>query len=99
MHKSLDLATVRLFKWFKTFNIKKLKKMRRINKYIKNQNIIIFIMSFKSIQMITFVIIKNKKSIYIFYARFYVLIEIFYLIYTQLIIYLTVITNSNLLIA
>ena len=44
-------------------------------------------------------VIKNKKLIYTLCARFYVLIEIFYLIHTQFIIYLTVIINSNLLIA
>ena len=43
--------------------------------------------------------VKNKKSIYIFRTRFCMLIEIFYLIYTQLIIYLTVIINFNFLIA
>ena len=49
--------------------------------------------------MIAFMVVKNKKSIYTLYARFYILIEMFYLIYTQLIICLTVIINSNLLIA
>ena len=44
-------------------------------------------------------IIKNKKLIYTLYARFYILIKIFYLIYIQLIIYLIIIINSNLLIA
>ena len=43
--------------------------------------------------------VKNKKLIYIFRARFYVLIEIFYLIHIQFIIYLTIIANSNLPIA
>ena len=99
MHKNLDLVTVRLFKWFKIFNIKRLKKMRRMSKYIKNQNIIIFAMNFKSIRIIALVTIKNKKLIYIFYARFCVLIEIFYLIHIQLIIYLIIIINSNLPIA
>ena len=39
--------------------------------------------------------VKNKKSIYTLRARFYILIKIFYSIHIQLIIYLTVITNSN----
>ena len=46
-----------------------------------------------------FIAVKNKKLIYILYARFCVLIEIFYLIYTQLIIYLIININSNLPIA
>ena len=46
-----------------------------------------------------FVAVKNKKLIYILRARFYILIEMFYLIYIQFIIYLTVIANFNLLIA
>ena len=56
-------------------------------------------MDFKSIRIIALVVVKNKKSIYTFRARFYVLIKVFYLIYIQLIIYLTVIANSNLPIA
>ena len=56
-------------------------------------------MSFKSIRIITLVAVKNKKSIYIFRARFCVLIKTFYLIHIQFIIYLTIIINSNLLIA
>ena len=56
-------------------------------------------MGFKSIQIITLMAVKNKKLIYTFYARFYILIKIFYSIHTQFIIYLTVITNSNLSIA
>ena len=55
-------------------------------------------MGFKSLQIMAFIIVKNKKLIYTLRARFCVLIEIFYLIYTQFIIYLTVIANSNLLI-
>ena len=55
-------------------------------------------MSLKSIRIIALVAVKNKKSIYTLRARFYMLIEIFYLIYTQLINYVTVITNSNFLI-
>ena len=46
--------------------------------------------------MMALVAVKNKKLIYTFCARFYVLIEIFYSIHIQLIIYLTVIANSNL---
>ena len=49
--------------------------------------------------MMAFVTVKNKKLIYIFYARFYVLIKMFYLIHIQLIIYLIIITNFNFLIA
>ena len=56
-------------------------------------------MSLKSIRMMALVAVKNKKSIYILRARFCVLIEIFYSIHIQFIIYLTVIANSNLLIA
>ena len=56
-------------------------------------------MGFKSIRIMAFVAVKNKKSIYTLRARFCVLIEMFYLIHTQLIIYSTVIINSNLLIA
>ena len=99
LHESFDLATIRLLKWSKTSNIKRLKKMKRISRHAENQNIIIFIMSLKSIRMITLVVVKNKKSIYTLRARFYILIEVFYLIYTQLIICPTIIINSNLLIA
>ena len=98
-HKSLNLAIIRLFKWFKTSNIKRLKKMRRMSRYIKSQNIIIFAMGLKSIRMMALMAVKNKKSIYTLYTRFYMLIEMFYPIYIQLIIYLTIIANSNLLIA
>ena len=98
-HESLDLITIRLFKWSKISNIKRLKKMRRMSRYAENQNIIIFAINFKSIRIIAFVTIKNKKSIYILRARFCVLIEMFYLIHIQLIIYLTIIINSNLPIA
>ena len=98
-HKSLDLAIIRLFKWFKIFNIKRLKKMKRISRYIKSQNIIIFAISFKSIWIIALITVKNKKLIYILYARFYMLIEMFYLIHIQLIIYSTVIANFNFPIA
>ena len=70
-----------------------------MSKYAENQNIIIFAMSFKSIQIMAFITVKNKKSIYIFCARFYMLIKVFYLIYTQFIIYLTVIAKFNFLIA
>ena len=80
-HENLDLMTVRLFKWSKISNIKKLKKMRRINRHTENQNIIVFAMDLKSIRMITLVTVKNKKLIYTLCARFYVLIEIFYLIH------------------
>ena len=99
LYKSLDLAIVRLLKWSKTSNIKRLKKMRRMSRYIKSQNIIIFVMSLKSIRMMALVVVKNKKSIYTLRARFCVLIEMFYLIHIQLIICLTVIANSNLPIA
>ena len=98
-HESFNLATIRLFKWSKTSNIKRLKKIKRISRYAKNQNIIILIIGFKSIQMMALMAVKNKKSIYTFCARFYVLIKMFYPIHTQFIIYLTVITNSNFLIA
>ena len=98
-HESFDLAIVRLFKWSKTSNIKRLKKIRRISRYAESQNIVIFAMGLKFIRMMAFVAVKNKKSIYTFCARFYVLIEMFYSIHTQLIICSTVITNSNLLIA
>ena len=73
--------------------------MRRINRHVESQNIIILIMGFKSIRIIALIAVKNKKSIYTLRARFYVLIEMFYSIYTQFIIYSTVITNSNLSIA
>ena len=73
--------------------------MRRMSRYIKSQNIIIFIINFKSIRMMTFITIKNKKSIYTLRARFCILIKMFYLIHIQFIIYLIVIINSNLLIA
>ena len=43
----------------------------------------------------TFMAVKNKKSIYTLRARFCILIKIFYLIYIQFIIYLIVIANSN----
>ena len=56
-------------------------------------------MNFKSIRIIAFIAVKNKKLIYTLRARFYILIKIFYLIHTQFIIYLTVITNFNFLIA
>ena len=46
--------------------------------------------------MIALVAVKNKKSIYTFYARFCILIKIFYSIYIQFIIYSTIIINSNL---
>ena len=98
-HKSLDLMIIHLLKWSKTSNIKRLKKIRRISRYAENQNIIIFIMGLKSIRIIAFITVKNKKSIYTLYARFCVLIKVFYLIYIQLIIYLIVIANSNLPIA
>ena len=49
--------------------------------------------------MMIFMAVKNKKSIYIFRARFCVLIKIFYSIHIQLIIYLTDIINFNFLIA
>ena len=90
-HKSL--------KWSKTSNIKRLKKIKRMSRYVKSQNIVIFIMGLKSIRIMAFVIIKNKKLIYTFRARFYILIKMFYLIHIQLIIYLIVIINSNFLIA
>ena len=99
LYKSFNLATVRLFKWFKTFNIKKLKKIRRINRHAKNQNIIILAVNLKFIRIMALVTVKNKKLIYIFRARFYVLIKIFYSIHIQLIIYLIIITNFNLPIA
>ena len=73
--------------------------MRQISRYIESQNIIVFAMGLKSIRMMALVTIKNKKLIYTLRARFCVLIEMFYLIYTQFIIYPTVITNSNLSIA
>ena len=98
-HESLDLAIVRLLKWSKTSNIKRLKKIRRMSRHAESQNIIIFAMGLKSIRMMAFVAVKNKKSIYILRARFCVLIEMFYLIHTQLIICSTVIANSNLPIA
>ena len=81
LHKNLNLAIIRFLKWSKISNIKRLKKIKRINRHIKNQNIIIFIIDLKSIRIITLVIIKNKKSIYTLRARFYVLIEMFYLIH------------------
>ena len=98
-YESLDLATVRLFKWSKTSNIKRLKKIRRMSRYAESQNIVVFVMGLKSIQMMALVVVKNKKSIYTLRARFCVLIEVFYLIHTQLIICLTVIANSNFPIA
>ena len=98
-HKSLDLAIIYFFKWSKISNIKRLKKIRRMSRHVKNQNIVIFVMGFKSIRMMALMTVKNKKSIYTLRARFYVLIEMFYLIHIQLIICLTVIANSNLLIA
>ena len=70
-----------------------------MNKYAESQNIIILIINFKSIRIMVFVAVKNKKLIYILRARFYLLIEIFYLVYTQFIIYLTIIANSDFLIA
>ena len=70
-----------------------------MSRYAENQNIIIFIMGFKSIRIIALVAVKNKKLIYTLRARFCILIKIFYLIYTQLIIYSTVIANSNFPIA
>ena len=70
-----------------------------MSRHIKSQNIIILAMNFKSIRIITLVTVKNKKSIYILYARFCILIKMFYLIHIQLIIYLTIIINSNFLIA
>ena len=99
LYKSLDLATVRLLKWSKTSNIKRLKKMRRMSRYAESQNIVVLAMGFKSIRMMALVAVKNKKSIYTLRARFCVLIEMFYLIHTQLIICPIVITNSNLPIA
>ena len=98
-YKNLDLAIVRLLKWSKTSNIKRLKKMRRISRHAENQNIIILAMSLKSIRIMALVAVKNKKSIYTFRARFYMLIKMFYPIYIQLIICLTIIANSNLPIA
>ena len=98
-HESLDLATVRLLKWSKTSNIKRLKKIRRMSRHAESQNIIVLAMGLKSIRMMALMTVKNKKSIYTLRARFCVLIKMFYLIYTQLIICPTVITNSNLLIA
>ena len=98
-HKSLDLATVRLLKWSKTSNIKRLKKIRRMSRHVESQNIIVLAMSFKSIRMMALVTVKNKKLIYTLRARFCVLIEMFYLIHTQLIICSTVIINFNLPIA
>ena len=98
-HESLNLATIHFFKWFKISNIKKLKKIKRMNRYIKSQNIVIFVINLKSIRMMTLMAVKNKKSIYTLRARFCVLIKMFYLIHTQLIIYLIVIINSNLPIA
>ena len=99
LHESFDLATVRFLKWSKIFNIKRLKKMRRMSRHAESQNIIILIMGLKSIRMMAFVAVKNKKSIYTLRARFCVLIEMFYLIHIQLIICLTVIANSNFPIA
>ena len=98
-HKSLNLATVRLFKWSKISNIKRLKKMRRMSRHTKSQNIIILAINLKSIRIMALVTVKNKKLIYTLCARFYVLIKMFYLIHTQLIIYPTIIANSNLPIA
>ena len=95
-HESLDLATVRLLKWSKTSNIKRLKKMRRMSRHAESQNIVVLAMGLKSIRMMALVAVKNKKSIYTLRARFCVLIEVFYLIHTQLIIYPTVIANFNL---
>ena len=98
-HKSLNLATIRLLKWSKISNIKKLKKIRRINRYTESQNIIVFAINLKSIRIMALVTVKNKKSIYTLRARFCVLIKMFYPIYIQLIIYSTIIINSNLPIA
>ena len=73
--------------------------MRRMSRHAESQNIVVLAMGLKSIRMMALMAVKNKKSIYTLRARFCVLIEVFYLIHTQLIICLTVIANSNFPIA
>ena len=70
------------FKNKKINKIEKLKPVKRINKYIKRNNVVILIILFKFDQIITFVTVKNKKTFGTFSTRFNMLVKVFNLFET-----------------
>ena len=76
-YKIFNIKRIYAFKDKKTGKVKRLKPVKKINKYIKRNNIVILAIFFEFNRIIAFVTVKDKKAFSTFRMRFDIFIEIF----------------------